>query len=44
MIDLLKQFGDQPHPFHWAAFTLVGDGSTPIFKETNHGEWVAKLN
>jgi CHAT domain-containing protein len=31
-IDLLKEFGDQALPVYWAGFTLVGDGSTPVFK------------
>jgi CHAT domain-containing protein len=31
-LDLLKEFGDQALPVYWAGFTLVGDGSTPIFK------------
>jgi len=31
-LDLLKEFGDQALPLYWAGFTLVGDGSTPIFK------------
>lgn len=30
-LDLLMQFGDQALPIYWAGFTLVGDGSTPIF-------------
>jgi CHAT domain-containing protein/tetratricopeptide (TPR) repeat protein len=29
-LDYLKRLGDRP-PVFWAAFTLVGDGSTPIF-------------
>ncbi len=32
-LDLLKQFGDQALPIYWAGFTLVGDGSTVIFKQ-----------
>src|SRR5262249_14670407 len=31
-LDLLKEFGDQALPIYWAGFTLVGDGSTAIFK------------
>ena len=31
-LDLLKEFGDQALPIYWAGFTLVGDGSTVIFK------------
>jgi CHAT domain-containing protein len=31
-LDLLKEFGDQALPIYWAGFTLVGDGSTPVFK------------
>jgi CHAT domain-containing protein len=31
-LDVLKEFGDQALPVYWAGFTLVGDGSTPIFK------------
>ena len=31
-LDLLKQFGGQAFPVYWAGFTLVGDGSTAIFK------------
>ncbi|OFW45250.1 MAG: hypothetical protein A3J28_14590 [Acidobacteria bacterium RIFCSPLOWO2_12_FULL_60_22] len=31
-IDLMKQFGDQALPVYWAGFTLLGDGSTAIFK------------
>jgi CHAT domain-containing protein len=31
-LDLLKEFGDQALPAYWAGFTLVGDGSTPVFK------------
>jgi CHAT domain-containing protein len=31
-LDLLKEFGDQALPVYWAGFTLVGDGSTPVFK------------
>ncbi len=31
-LDLLKEFGDQAVPIYWAGFTLVGDGSTAIFK------------
>ncbi len=31
-LDLLNQFGDQAVPIYWAGFTLVGDGSTAIFK------------
>lgn len=31
-LDLLKEFGDQALPIYWAGFTLVGDGSSPIFK------------
>src|SRR5438552_7179278 len=31
-LDLLSEFGDQALPIYWAGFTLVGDGSTPIFK------------
>ena len=31
-LDLLGQFGDQALPVYWAGFTLVGDGSTAIFK------------
>jgi CHAT domain-containing protein len=31
-LDLLKEFGDQALPVYWAGFTLVGDGSTAIFK------------
>ena len=29
---LMKQFGDQALPVYWAGFTLLGDGSTAIFK------------
>ena len=32
-LDLLKEFGDQSLPIYWAGFTLVGDGSTAIFKQ-----------
>ena len=32
-LDLLKEFGDQALPIYWAGFTLVGDGSTVIFKQ-----------
>ena len=32
-LDLLKEFGDQALPIYWAGFTLVGDGSTTIFKQ-----------
>ena len=31
-LDLLKEFGDEALPIYWAGFTLVGDGSTDIFK------------
>ncbi len=31
-LDLLKEFGDQALPVYWAGFTLVGDGSTSVFK------------
>ncbi len=31
-LDLLREFGDQALPIYWAGFTLVGDGSTAIFK------------
>jgi CHAT domain-containing protein len=31
-LDLLKEFGDQALPIYWAGFTLVGDGSTAVFK------------
>jgi CHAT domain-containing protein len=31
-LDLLKEFGEQALPIYWAGFTLVGDGSTPVFK------------
>ena len=31
-LDLLKEFGNQALPIYWAGFTLVGDGSTAIFK------------
>jgi CHAT domain-containing protein len=31
-LDLLKEFGNQALPIYWAGFTLVGDGSTPVFK------------
>jgi CHAT domain-containing protein len=31
-LDLLKEFGDQALPIYWAGFTLVGDGSMPVFK------------
>jgi CHAT domain-containing protein len=31
-LDLLKEFGDQALPIYWAGFTLVGDGSTVVFK------------
>lgn len=31
-LDLLNQFGDQALPVYWAGFTLVGDGSTPVFR------------
>ena len=31
-LDLLKEFGDQALPTYWAGFTLVGDGSTAIFR------------
>jgi CHAT domain-containing protein len=34
-LDLLKDFGEQALPIYWAGFTLVGDGSTPIFKTNN---------
>jgi CHAT domain-containing protein/tetratricopeptide (TPR) repeat protein len=34
-LDLLKEFGDQALPVYWAGFTLVGDGSTPIFKSSS---------
>ena len=34
-LDLLKEFGDQALPVYWAGFTLVGDGSAPIFKFSN---------
>jgi CHAT domain-containing protein len=30
-LDLLQQFGEQALPIYWAGFTLVGEGSTPIF-------------
>jgi CHAT domain-containing protein len=30
--DLLQEFADQALPLYWAGFTLVGDGSTAIFK------------
>jgi putative DNA primase/helicase len=33
LLDLLKEFGDQALPIYWAGFTLVGDGSTVIFKQ-----------
>lgn len=29
-LDLLTKFGDQVSPFYWAAFTSVGETSTPI--------------
>jgi CHAT domain-containing protein len=32
-LDLLKEFGDQALPIYWAGFTLVGDGSTVIFRQ-----------
>jgi CHAT domain-containing protein len=31
-LDLLKEFGNQALPIYWAGFTLVGDGSTTVFK------------
>jgi len=31
-LDLVNQFGAQALPVYWAGFTLVGDGSTAIFK------------
>jgi CHAT domain-containing protein len=31
-LDVLKEFGDQALPIYWAGFTLVGDGSTAVFK------------
>jgi CHAT domain-containing protein len=31
-LDLLKEFGPQALPVYWAGFTLVGDGSTAVFK------------
>jgi CHAT domain-containing protein len=31
-LDLLQEFADQALPLYWAGFTLVGDGSTAIFK------------
>jgi CHAT domain-containing protein len=31
-LDLLKEFGNQALPIYWAGFTLVGDGSTAIFR------------
>jgi len=31
-LDLLKEFGNQAVPIYWAGFTLIGDGSTSIFK------------
>jgi len=31
-LDLLQEFGEQALPVYWAGFTLVGDGSTAIFK------------
>jgi CHAT domain-containing protein len=34
-LDLLKEFGDQALPAYWAGFTLVGDGSSPIFKSSS---------
>jgi CHAT domain-containing protein len=30
-LDLLREFSDQALPIYWAGFTLVGDGSRPIF-------------
>jgi CHAT domain-containing protein len=32
-LDLLKEFGDQALPIYWAGFTLVGDGSTAVFRK-----------
>jgi CHAT domain-containing protein len=34
-LDLLKEFGDQALPVYWAGFTLVGDGSSSIFKSSS---------
>ena len=31
-LDLLNQFGSQALPVHWTGFTLVGDGSKPLFR------------
>ena len=29
-LEMLQRFGDQALPYHWAGFTMVGDGSQPI--------------
>lgn len=29
-LEMLERFGDQALPYHWAGFTMVGDGSRPI--------------
>ena len=29
-LEMLERFGDQALPYHWAGFTMVGDGSQPI--------------
>jgi CHAT domain-containing protein len=34
-LDLLKEFGNQALPVYWAGFTLVGDGSSPVFKSSS---------
>jgi CHAT domain-containing protein len=32
-LDVLKDYGDQALPIYWAGFTLVGDGSRPVFSK-----------
>jgi CHAT domain-containing protein len=31
-LDLLQEFGEQALPVYWAGFTMVGDGSSALFK------------
>ena len=37
-IEMLERFGDQALPYHWAGFTMVGDGSRPIAWGTENRE------
>lgn len=37
-LEMLERFGDQALPYHWAGFTMVGDGSRPIAWGTENRE------